>query len=546
METYFIQTVDDLLMRFSWAMNALVEGSQMGFAVRRAGALPGTIIFGLLFGLISGLGGSSLLCSVGLAQTPPEKIVIDARAPGHPFPHYWEQTFGSGRAVLSLRDGYRSDLREVKTVTEFSYVRFHNILHDEDGVYDEDEHGNPIYNFSYVDQIYDGLLANGVRPFVEISFMPKKLALREDVHPFWYKQIVSPPKDYKKWDDLIRALGQHLVDRYGIDEVARWYFEVWNEPNIDFWSGEPKQATYFELYDHTARALKSVSPRLRVGGPATSSAHWVDAFIQHAAAENVPTDFISSHGYADDTVHDLFGSDEYIPMDRRLCLAIKKVHDQIAASARPGLPLMWTEWNVPSFGPLNARDTTYVGAALADDIRQCDGLVNMMSFWTFDDVFEENGPGREPFDGSFGLIALGGIKKPSYSAFALLHKLGQERIAQDSPGVLVTRRGDGTLVIAAWNLVDPDKAGNARSVEFEIHGVAASSPVRLSRVDSEHGNTLAAYKNMGSPRYPTQAQVRELNRVAEADSTQNLRLSEGSIKLAVPVNGLLLLELPMK
>src|SRR5271156_6691271 len=189
--------------------------------------------------------GLALFAGSCFAQTPPEQIVIDAHAPAHPFPHFWEQTFGSGRAILALRDGYRSDLREVKEVTEFSYVRFHNILHDEVGVYDEDEHGNPVYNFSYVDQIYDGLLQNGVRPFVEISFMPKKLALRQDVHPFWYKQIVAPPKDYEKWDGLMRAFAQHLVDRYGLDEGAQRYFEVWNEPNIDFWSGDPKQATYF-------------------------------------------------------------------------------------------------------------------------------------------------------------------------------------------------------------------------------------------------------------------------------------------------------------
>jgi xylan 1,4-beta-xylosidase len=491
--------------------------------------------------ILLGLASSAGLCGAQ-TSTAPETVVIDAHAPGRPFPHFWEQTFGSGRAILTLRESYRSDLREVRKVTEFRYVRFHNILHDEDGVYDEDDQGNPIYNFSYVDQIYDGLLQNGVRPFVEISFMPKKLALRQDVHPFWYKQIVAPPKDYKKWDDLIRALAQHLVDRYGLDEVAQWYFEVWNEPNIDFWSGDPKQATYFELYDHTARALKAVSPRLRVGGPASSSAHWVDAFIQHAAAENVPTDFISSHSYGDDTVEDLFGTKEDIPMDQRVCRSIKKVHDQIAASARPGLPLMWTEWNVPSFGPLNARDTEYVGAALADDIRQCDGLVNMMSFWTFSDVFEEDGPKREPFDGGFGLIALGGIKKPSYSAFALLHKLGQERILQDSSDVLVTRGRDGSLAIAAWNLVDPDKKGSERSVQFKIQGVPLDSRVRVSRADSEHGNTRAAYKGIGSPRYPTQAQVRELNRVAEADSAQNLRLSKGSIELQLPVNGVLLLE----
>ena len=203
------------------------------------------------------------------AQASSETVSIDTRGPAHPFPHFWEQTFGSGRAILTMRESYRSDLREVKKATDLQYVRFHNILHDEVGVYDEDEQGRPVYNFSYVDQIYDGLLENGVRPFVEISFMPKKLALRQDIHSFWYHPIVSPPKSYEKWDDLIRAFAGHLVDRYGIDEVTRWYFEVWNEPNIDFWTGEPKETTYYELYDHTARALKSVNSHLRVGGPST-------------------------------------------------------------------------------------------------------------------------------------------------------------------------------------------------------------------------------------------------------------------------------------
>src|SRR5580692_10801373 len=479
------------------------------------------------------------LAAVGGLAHAQESVVIDASAPGKPFPHFWEQTFGSGRAILALRESYLSDLREVKKVTDFRYVRFHNILHDEVGVYDEDEHGRPIYNFAYVDQIYDGLLSNGVRPFVEISFMPKKLALRQDIHPFWYHPIVSPPKDYKKWDDLIRAFAQHLVDRYGLDEVAQWYFEVWNEPNIDFWTGDPKEATYDELYDHTARALKAVSLRLRVGGPSTSSAHWVDSFLRHVAENNVPIDFVSSHGYADDTVKDLFGKDQDIPMDQRVCAAIRKVHDQIAASERPNLPLMWTEWNVPSFGELHARDTSYVGPALADDIRQCDGLVNMMSFWTFDDVFEEDGPKHEPFDGGFGLIALGGIKKPSYSAFALLHLLGDERIPQESPEVLVTRRSGGGLVIAAWNLVDPDKKGSNRSIEFKIDRVPSGS-VRVTRADMEHGNTLAAYKKMGSPRYPSRDQVEEINRVVNENQAQTFELKAGTIKVDIPVDGLVL------
>ena len=480
------------------------------------------------------------------AQVAPEKIAIDAQAPARPFPHYWEQMFGSGRAILTLRESYRNDLRDVKRVTDFKYVRFHAIFHDEVGVYDEDEQGNPGYNFSYVDQIYDGLLANGVRPFVEISFMPKKLALRQDVHPFWYKEIVSPPKDYKKWDDLITAFGQHLVERYGIEEVAQWYFEVWNEPNIDFWSGEPKQETYFELYDHTARALKSVSPRLRVGGPSTSSAHWVDDFLRHTVAENVATDFISSHGYADDTVQDLFGTNEDIPEDDRVCRAIRKVHDQIAASGRPNLPLMWTEWNVPSFGPLKARDTIYVGPALAYDIEQCDGLVDMMSYWTFSDVFEEQGPKRNPFDGGFGLVSMGGIHKPSYADFALLHRLGEERIPQNSPDVLVTKKRDGTLAIAVWNLVDPDKTGSPKTIELEIRGVKPDSHARISRVDETHANSLGAYRATGSPRYPTPEQVRALNQAAAIPLAENVRLSHGAIQLGLPVNGLALLEIEDK
>jgi xylan 1,4-beta-xylosidase len=475
---------------------------------------------------------------------PKSTVVIDVSAPATPFPHFWEKTFGSGRAILSLRDSYRSDLREVKKATDFQYVRFHAIFHDEVGVYDEDKGGQPIYNFSYVDQIYDGLLKNGVRPFVEISFMPKKLAVRQDVHAFWYKQIVAPPKDYAKWDDLIHHFAQHLMDRYGIDELSKWYFEVWNEPNIDFWTGDPKQETYFELYDHTARALKGVNPRLRVGGPATAAADWVDIFLDHVVKQNVPIDFVSSHGYADDTVENLFHSHEDIPMDQRVCRAIKKVHDQIVASGRPKLPLMWTEWNVPSFGPLNARDTVYVGPALADDIRQCDGgSVEMLSYWTFDDVFEENGVVEGPFHGGFGLIGAEGIKKPAYNAFALLHKLGETRLANPAPNVLVTRRSDGTLAIAAWNLVDPDQKGSAQSMTLEFQAAKPNSRPQLSRVDSQHGNTLAAYEKMGRPRYPTQKQIEELNRAADPGAPETVSLKDGRIDLQIPVNGLLLLEI---
>ena len=469
-------------------------------------------------------------------------IDIDVHAASTPFPHFWEKAFGSGRAILSLRESYRNDVRELKKVADFQYVRFHAIFHDEVGVYDEDEKGNAVYNFSYVDQIYDGLLANGVRPFVEISFMPKKLALGQDVHPFWYKQIVSPPKDYVKWDGLIRAFGEHLVERYGIDEVSQWYFEVWNEPNIDFWTGEPKQATYFELYDHTVRTLKEVNPKLRVGGPSSAAADWVTPFLDHVTKENIPIDFVSTHGYADDTVENLFHTKEEIPLQQRVCRAIGKVHGEIKASAKPNLPLMWTEWNVPSFGDeYKARDTTYVGAALADDIRQCDGLVDILSYWTFDDVFEENGVVRQPFYGGFGTIAAGGIKKPSFYAYALLHKLGEERLANDA-NILVTRRKGGTLVIAMWNAVDPDKKGAPETVTLRFKNMGSGTDATIHRVDATHGNVLTEYQAMGNPRYPTQKQIGALNHASELGPPEKTKLQHGEIRIEVPVNGLVVME----
>ena len=432
----------------------------------------------------------------GMLALAQETIDIDAQATAKPFPHFWEQMFGSGRAILALRESYREDLRAVKKVADFRYVRFHAIFHDEVGVYNEDEHGNPVYNFSYVDQIYDGLLKNGVRPFVEISFMPKKLAFNPDaLHPFWYKQNVSPPKSMERWDDLIRHFAQHLVDRYGIDEVSQWYFEVWNEPNIDFWNGVPQQRSYFDLYAHTARALKAVNSRLRVGGPATAAAHWVGDFVKYTAENHVPVDFVSTHGYADDTVEDLFGTHEEIPMDDRVCRAAAKVRGEIKASAMPSLPLFWTEWNVQ--GMKESRDTLFVGPALANTVRECDGLAEMMSFWTFSDVFEEGGPIPKPFIGMFGLRAKGGINKPSYYASGLLHQLGDSRIANDAKDAIVTRTADGGLAIAVWNLVDPDQQGTTRKTTLNISHIAANAGATVERIDDRPRQRPAAVRSHG-------------------------------------------------
>ncbi|MFZ0661688.1 MAG: glycosyl hydrolase family 39, partial [Acidobacteriaceae bacterium] len=466
-----------------------------------------------------------------------ETITIDAHAPTTPLPHFWEQMFGSGHANLAMRADYREDMRTVKAVTDFSYVRFHGILDDENQVYTEDADGNPVYNFSYVDHIYDGLLAEGVRPYVEISFMPKALAARPDYQGFWYKPIASPPASYAKWDALITAFAEHLVHRYGIDEVSKWYFEVWNEPNLDFWTGNPKQQTYFELYDHTVRALKAVSPRIRVGGPATAQAAWVGDLIAHTTRNHVPLDFVSSHAYGNDSSQNIFGDDRHIPPHQMVCAAVDKVHKEILASSRPHIPLIWSEFNASYSAQPEITDSIYMGPWLADTIRQCDGKVDMMSYWTFSDVFEEQGVVKTPFYGGFGLIAEDDIPKPAFNAFAMLHHLGDKRIAEPEDNVLVTGRKDGSLSIAAWNLVEPGATAPAKAVTLELKNVAPNARVTIERSDAHHGDTLAAWKRMGSPRYPTVAEIAALKKASQPGPPETRKLDGDHLTLTIPPMG---------
>ena len=476
-----------------------------------------------------------------LAQTP-ETISVDASAPAQPFPHFWEHMFGSGRAILSLRESYRDDLRAVRAITAVSYVRFHGLLNDEMGVYLVGAHGETVYNFSYVDQAYDGLLANGVRPLVEISFMPAKLAAREIRHSFWYRPITSPPADYGRWDALMTALARHLIERYGIDEVSQWYFEVWNEPNLDFWAGVPKQSTYWTLYDHTAQSLKAVDARLRVGGPATAQAAWVAAFLRHCSENHVPVDFVSTHVYGDDKAKDVFGTSEPLTRRQMVCRAVQKVHTEIQASPLPAVPLIWTEFNASWSNHPEVTDAPFMGPWLAETIRQCDGLVQDMSYWTFSDVFEEQGVVKKPFYGGFGLIAAGGIPKPAFNAFALLHGLGEGRLPNPAGQLLVTRRSDGTLVLALWNYAEVGSTSPVRRVALRFTHTAAGS-ASVQSIDAEHGNVRVAYERMGFPRNPTQRELAQLREAAALPPPISRALQSGELDLEIPSDGLVLVTL---
>lgn len=495
-----------------------------------------------------------------------ETLQVDAKAKTTPFPHFWEQTFGSGRAILSLRDSYRKDLRSVKQITEFKSVRFHAIFQDEVGLYDPDRkpiqfaqmkdaaptatENTGIYNFSYIDQIYDGLLEQGIRPFVELSFMPLKLASDPaSLHPFWYKPNVTPPRDYAQWDAMITAFAQHLVDRYGLEEVSHWDFEVWNEPNIDFWRGKPAQASYFELYDHTALAIKKVSSRLRIGGPATAQAAWTGDFLRHCKENNIPVDFASSHVYANDTAKDVFQTDEVIPRDRMVCRAVRKVHDEIAASPLPSTPLIFSEYNASYANEPNVTDSIYMGPWLATTISQCDGLTEAMSYWSFSDVFEEQGVVRTPFYGGFGLVAEDGIPKPAFNAFAMLHQLGDRRIPLASDSALATQRADGAIVLALWNYAPPDGTGASytrppatrgpsRTFTLKLSGVSSNAAATIFRLDEGHGNVISTYDSMGRPAFPSRDQIARLREAGRASPAEQARLHNGALTIQVPPQGL--------
>jgi xylan 1,4-beta-xylosidase len=490
-----------------------------------------------------------LLTGSLLAQTPPQPTVevlhIDGRATGTPFHHSWEQMFGSGRAILSLRESYRKDIHSVKAVTDFKYVRFHAIFHDEVGFYDEDAKGKPVYNFSYVDQIYDGLLENGIKPFVELSFMPKKLAAEPATqHSFWYKQYITPPKDYAKWDAMIEAFTRHLVERYGIDEVKSWYFEVWNEPNIDFWAGDPKLETYLKLYDHTARDVKKVDSRLRVGGPATARVEWTPEFLSYCKKNNVPVDFLSTHVYGNDSAEDALGTHEVVPQDKMVCRAVRKVHDQIKASAYPDIPFILSEFNATYNTDTAITDSSFMGPWLADTIRQCDGLTDMMSYWSFSDVFEEQGVVKTPFYGGYGLMAEDNIAKPALNAFAMLHKLGDMRLKSESESSLVTRRKDGSLVVAVWNYEAPT-TGPLKNApkKFTLKLAHAGSHASITRLDSAHGDVNPAFAAMGKPAYPTQKQITELQKAAILPAAVKQIIANGELNVTVPAQGLVLVEI---
>jgi xylan 1,4-beta-xylosidase len=389
----------------------------------------------------------------------------------------FSECVGAGRANEGLRADWQRQLRLAKNELGFKYIRFHGLLTDDMGVYKEDSNGNPVYNWQYIDELYDFLLSIKMKPFVELGFMPEALASgRRTV--FWWKGNITPPKDYDKWNGLIKNLVQHWTERYGKDEVRTWYFEVWNEPNLQnlFFSGT--QADYFKLYCETAQTIKSVDAKYRVGGPATAGNAWIPEMISFCTTQKVPIDFISTHDYGvRQGFLDLSGTVGTIinPDKNGVSNDMRHSRQQIKNSAIPGLELHYTEWS-SSYTPTDPIHDTYEEAPfILNTVKRAMHHVNSLSYWTFTDIFEEQGPRMTPFHGGFGLMNYQDIKKPAYYAFKYLNELGEYEVADSDSSAIITKDRKGNLTALFWDCTIDHPGDSTNDQVFYKKDISAKS-----------------------------------------------------------------------
>jgi xylan 1,4-beta-xylosidase len=396
-----------------------------------------------------------------------------------PSDKFWRLCVGSDYPGILLRPANLAHLRLVREELGFEYIRFHGILHDSMEAYRETA-GRPVHNFERNGAVYDAILAVGMKPFVEIGFMPSDLASREETIFYW-RANGAPPKDYDKWGALITAFAQFLVARYGRAEVRSWMFEIWNEPNLDgFWRGD--QAEYFRLYDVTTRALRAVDPELKVGGPATAGAAWIPEMIAHAQTAGAPLDFVSTHtygvegGFLDETGAD---DNKLSPNPDAIIGDVRRVREQVEASPRPGLPVHFTEWST-SYNPRDPVHDAYISAPfILDKLKRAEGLVQSMSYWAYTDLFEEAGPPPASFHGGFGLVNREGVRKPAFFAYKYLNALNATELAQDDTRAWLTREGDDVAALI-WDFTLPaDQRESNRPYFRRIHRPEGEQAVRL-------------------------------------------------------------------
>lgn len=470
----------------------------------------------------------------------PRVIAADYQKVKGPRSQLYKECIGAGRAAEGLRAAWQEQLKLCQKEIGFKYIRFHGLLQDEMGVYTETRDGTVRHNWQYVDQLYDALLAAGIRPFVEIGFMPSALASGNQTI-FWWKANVSPPKSYEKWDSLITDLVAHWTERYGAEEVKNWYFEIWNEADYPAFFA-PRDAgrrpqEYGELYQHTAAAIKKVSSAYRVGGPATSGTDWVGPFVKWTADEKAPLDFVSFHAYGlgngpggldenGDQLH-YVARNLHQPVDT--VKSQRKAIDALGANAAK-LPIHLTEWSVSYSSRDPVHDAYFSAPYILEQFKQADGSGGLasMSYWVFTDIFEENGPGTTPFHGGFGLLTVQGIKKPSYFAYQFLSNLGSTELVNEDSRSWVCRDDHGGLQVLLWDLTDttggqanqlyfrePRPPGEKGHVSVKLsHVPAGSYDLSIREVGYKKNDAYTAWMEMGKPGALTRENERALKAAA--------------------------------
>ena len=484
-----------------------------------------------------------------------ERIIsCDCNSVKGPTSTVFRRCVGAGRLAEGLRAEWQDQLRICRQAIGFQYLRCHGLLHDELGVYSEDVQGKPIYNWQYIDTVYDFLLSIGVRPFVEIGFMPQALASVKSEAPttkpansadaklsapvFWWRANVTAPKSWDRWDDLVTALVRHWTDRYGADEVKRWYFEIWNEPNHPSFFHPVNEATrrdeYFTLYAHTAAAVKAVNPAYRVGGPSGAGPVWIGDLINYCAANKTPLDFITFHSYG------LGGAPSGLDVQARKRLYLSKDLDAVAKrahsqdnvinqSAMPDLPVHITEWSTSYSNHDPVHDSYFEAPYILEQLKKTETL-GSMSYWTFTDIFEESGPPKTPFEGGFGLINLQGIKKASFFAYQFLNELGDQELKNADDRSWVCKDSTGGVQGLIYDLTDPRKTSTVDDwTQFRQRIVPKSKPtvklrimslkpgsyhLKVYRVGFEENDAYSEYLKIGAPSQLTRQQVQQFKSLA--------------------------------
>ena len=461
--------------------------------------------------------------------------------------HFWEHTVGSSHATMALRADWQRQLSQCHRELGFMHVRFHGILSDDMGTL-VNENNSLIYSFFNADQICDFLLSIGMKPFMELSFMPTALSSGSDT-VFSYKANVNEPKDYKQWQTLIKKLIKHWVERYGLAEVSKWFFEVWNEPNLSaFWKSD--EPAYFKLYRHTSKAIKQVHKSLKVGGPATADNKWIKGFVDFCESNKLPLDFISTHHYPTDSFGKP-GDDTITQLSKSKRSALQQEAKQVKKEAGDK-PVYYTEWCTSSNPFDSLHDEPYAACFIIKTIMEANGLVKGYSYWTFSDIFDENYFSSLPFHGGFGLMNIYGIPKPAYRAYQLLHSLGSELLkvkgTHETVDVWIVRDDKKiNIVITNWAL--PLNPVKTETVIINLKGMEEIKAAFIERIDDEHANAKRAWKKIGSPESLTHNEVISLEKHSSL-VMEPLNFSQknksATIQVIVPPQGIAFLTLAIK